>query len=97
MIDTIKWVFPPSHNKTFPPNDLIENKLDEINNVLYTHETQITDLATFSEFYTQKYSMLKHEYEQKDLNIEKALNEQLANNEPHVRRLESVYAYHPII
>ena len=90
LIDAIKLVFQPSHNQTFPPNNLIETKLDEMNNALYAHETQITDLVSFSELYTQKYLMLKHEYEQKILDIEKTLNDQLTSIETQVRILEAV-------
>ena len=59
LIDTIKWVLSPSSSQTLPPNDLIKSKLDEMNNALYTHESQISELATFSELYTQKYAMIK--------------------------------------
>ena len=90
LIDTIKWVFPSSSSQTLPPNDLIDSKLDEMNNALYAHESQISNLAIFSELYTQKYSLLKLENEQKVCNIEKALNEQTMNSEAQVRRLKAV-------
>ena len=61
IVNTIKWIFPLSSRQTPPPNYLVDSKFAEVNNSLCDHEPQLFNLVTFSQLYTQKYSMLKLE------------------------------------
>ena len=49
IVDTIKWIFPPSSSQTPPPNDLVDSKLAEVNDVLCANESRLSELDTFSQ------------------------------------------------
>ena len=76
IIDTIKQIYSPSTESNPPSNDLVYTKLKKIDTALFTYESKITESTAFSLFYIQKYSVLKLEYDQKVLAIEKVLTEQ---------------------
>ena len=54
----------------------MDTKISEIDTALFSHESQLTSLASFSQTYAQKHSSLKLEYERKASTIEKFLIEQ---------------------
>ena len=83
-----KIIYPPSSDSNPLSNSLIDNKIKKLDDALFGHESQITDLNKFSQLYTQKYATLKFEYEQKVLMIEKSIVNQNLHLETHIKKLE---------
>ena len=51
LVEKIKWVYTP--NVASVPNSLVDTKLSEIDNALFTHESQLTSLASFTQVYAR--------------------------------------------
>jgi len=63
-------------NPTLPPNNLIDNKIRELNDTTTDHEAQLSSVIAFSQIYFQKHATIKFEYEQKVITLKRTI----ANN-----------------
>ena len=74
IVKKIKWVYPP--NVASVHNSFVDTKLSKIDSALFTHESQLTSLDSFTQVYARKHPSLKLEYERKIFAIEKSLIDQ---------------------
>ena len=72
VIDKIRWVYPPT-NPTLPPNNLVDDKIRELNDTVTNHKARLSSVTTFSQMYAQKHATLKFEYEQKVITLERTI------------------------